>query len=79
MNVLMSTTGKPTYKRVNQESILNYADGRLITQSAAADSPGPEDPSQTVCDVAGWTMYFGIFHGGTCCKNLRKNLSAMQI
>jgi len=42
-----------------------YYDGRLITQSAAADRPGANDPSQQVCDVAGWTMYFGIFHGGT--------------
>ena len=38
-------------------------DGRLITQSAAADRPGPDDASQQACDVAGWTMYFGIFHG----------------
>jgi beta-glucuronidase len=51
--------------KVNQDLNFNYKDGRLITQSAAADRPGPEDPSQAVCDVAGWTMYFGIFHGGT--------------
>lgn len=41
----------------------NYPDGRLVTQSAAADRPGAYDPSQAVCDVAGWTMYFGIFYG----------------
>lgn len=41
----------------------NYPDGRLVTQSAAADRPGAHDPSQASCDVAGWTMYFGIFHG----------------
>jgi beta-glucuronidase len=51
--------------KVNQDLNFNYADGRLITQSAAADRPGPDDPSQAACDVAGWTMYFGIFHGGT--------------
>lgn len=51
--------------KVNQDLNFNYPDGRLITQSAAADRPGPEDPSQAACDVAGWTMYFGIFHGGT--------------
>jgi len=51
--------------RVKQEIQSLYPDGRLITQSAAADRPGPDDPSQQVCDVAGWTMYFGIFHGGT--------------
>ncbi|MGE5499363.1 MAG: glycoside hydrolase family 2 TIM barrel-domain containing protein, partial [Syntrophothermus sp.] len=46
-----------------QES--KFPDGRLLTQSAAADRPGPSDVSQSYCDVAGWTMYFGIFHGGT--------------
>ncbi|MBC8044822.1 MAG: T9SS type A sorting domain-containing protein [Rhizobacter sp.] len=43
----------------------NYDDGRLVTQSATAGSPGAADASQAVCDVAGWTMYFGIFHGPT--------------
>lgn len=43
----------------------HYDDGRLLTQSAAADQPGPEDPSMAPLDVAGWTMYFGIFHGGS--------------
>jgi beta-galactosidase len=43
----------------------NYPDGRLVTQSAAADRGGPADPSQDLLDVPGWTMYFGIFHGST--------------
>lgn len=43
----------------------SYRDGRLITQSAAADQPGFEDESMEPLDVAGWTMYFGIFHGST--------------
>lgn len=43
----------------------NYPDGRLVTQSAAADYPGYADETQTPLDAAGWTMYFGIFHGGT--------------
>ncbi|MFC5463953.1 glycoside hydrolase family 2 TIM barrel-domain containing protein [Lederbergia graminis] len=42
-----------------------YKDGRLITQSAAADQPGFEDESMEPLDVLGWTMYFGIFHGST--------------
>lgn len=42
-----------------------YPDGRLITQSAAADQPGFDDESMEPLDVAGWTMYFGIFHGST--------------
>jgi beta-galactosidase len=43
----------------------SYPDGRLITQSAAADQPGYHDESMEPLDVAGWTMYFGIFHGST--------------
>src|SRR5690625_787704 len=42
-----------------------YNDGRLITQSAAADQPGFADESMEPLDVAGWTMYFGVFHGST--------------
>lgn len=57
--------------KVNQDLNFNYKDGRLITQSAAADRPGPEDPSQAACDVGGWTMYFGIFHGGTYYEGTR--------
>ncbi|WP_246469695.1 glycoside hydrolase family 2 TIM barrel-domain containing protein [Cohnella nanjingensis] len=52
----------------------NYDDGRLITQSAAADQPGPEDPSMAPLDVAGWTMYFGIFHGSTYYEGTRQFL-----
>jgi beta-galactosidase len=38
-------------------------DGRMVVQSAAPELPGPFDPSQKVCDAAGWTMYFGVgFH-----------------
>ncbi len=43
----------------------NYDDGRLITQSSAGDRPGPGDITQDPLDVAGWTLYFGIFHGST--------------
>ncbi|MBK8947048.1 MAG: T9SS type A sorting domain-containing protein [Ignavibacteriae bacterium] len=43
----------------------NYDDGRLISQSPAADNPGPTDVTQSIVDIAGWTMYFGIFHGST--------------
>lgn len=41
----------------------NYNDGRLLTQSAAADKPGAADITQAPLDVAGWTIYFGIFYG----------------
>lgn len=50
-------------KRVNDELDSLYPDGRLVGQSAAADRPGPHDPSQAASDYAGWTMYFGIFYG----------------
>jgi beta-galactosidase len=51
--------------RLNTELDSQYPDGRYVTESAAADRPGPTDPTQAYCDVAGWTMYFGIFHGNT--------------
>jgi beta-galactosidase len=41
----------------------HYYDGRLSTQSSAADRPGYSDPSMAPLDVVGFTMYFGIFHG----------------
>ncbi|MFA7289557.1 MAG: glycoside hydrolase family 2 TIM barrel-domain containing protein [Melioribacteraceae bacterium] len=41
----------------------NYSDGRLVTQSAAADSPGASDPTIAPLDLASWTIYFGIFYG----------------
>ncbi len=41
----------------------NYNDGRLLTQSAAADKPGASDASQEPLDIAGWTIYYGIFYG----------------
>lgn len=50
------------YQSITSELKTQYPDGRMITQSAAADRPGPYDESQTQCDVAGWTMYFGIFY-----------------
>ena len=50
------------YQMIRNDIESQYPDGRLITQSAAADRPGPYDESQADCDVAGWTMYFGIFY-----------------
>lgn len=43
----------------------NYDDHRLVSQSSAADNPGAADITNGPLDVAGWTMYFGIFHGST--------------
>ena len=65
-NECLVVTGRETFIRnVNNELKSQYPDGRFVSQSAAADRPGTNDASQQACDVAGWTMYFGIFHGGT--------------
>lgn len=62
-NECKDVSGRSAFiQTVRAELEAQYADGRLITQSAAADRPGPNDESQSYCDVAGWTMYFGIFY-----------------
>ncbi|MEK3885509.1 glycoside hydrolase family 2 TIM barrel-domain containing protein [Paenibacillus sp. PL2-23] len=58
-------------KRLVKDLHEHYDDGRLITQSAAADQPGFNDPSMEPLDVAGWTMYFGVFHGSTYYEGTR--------
>ena len=79
-NECLDVDNRKTYiQRVWQDLNYKYKDGRLITQSAAADRPGPDDPSQAVCDVAGWTMYFGIFHGGTYYEGTRHFLGYANI
>ncbi len=40
----------------------NYPDGRLVTQSLAADGAVLTGGAQEDVDVAGWTMYFGVFY-----------------
>jgi beta-glucuronidase len=60
---------------IRQELNTRYPDGRFVSQSAAADRPGPADRSEPVCDVAGWTMYFGVFHGGTYYEGTRDFLA----
>ncbi len=49
--------------RIKDDLRNNYPDGRLLTQSSAANSPGYNDLTQFPLDIAGWTMYFGIFYG----------------
>lgn len=51
--------------RIKEDLRNNYPDGRLLTQSAAANIPGYNDLTQFPLDAAGWTMYFGIFYGKT--------------
>jgi beta-glucuronidase len=63
-------------RRLVQDLRERYDDGRLVTQSAAADQPGAHDPSMEPLDVAGWTMYFGIFHGGTYYEGTQSFLEA---
>ncbi|MDP1676788.1 MAG: glycoside hydrolase family 2 TIM barrel-domain containing protein [Bacteroidota bacterium] len=62
-NECKDVAGRITFlQSLKNEVESQYPDGRLLTQSAAADRPGPYDQSQEYCDVAGWTMYFGIFY-----------------
>ena len=56
---------KAYIERLHRDVDLNYNDGRFTVQSASADRPGADDETQNACDIAGWTMYFGVFHGGT--------------
>ncbi len=65
-------------RRLDTELDTRYPDGRFVTESAAADRPGPADPTQAACDVAGWTMYFGIFHGGTYYDGTKQFLTAAR-
>jgi beta-galactosidase len=66
-------------QRVNEDLKENYNDGRFITQSAAADRPGSTDDSQNACDVMGWTMYFGIFHGSTYFTGTNNFLNEVKV
>ncbi|MFO7679178.1 MAG: glycoside hydrolase family 2 TIM barrel-domain containing protein [Chloroflexota bacterium] len=50
-------------ERLTADYDAHLQDGRLLTQSAAADRGGPADSTQALVDVAGWTMYFGVFYG----------------
>ncbi len=56
---------RSTIERLHRDLDLNYNDGRFVIQAASADRPGADDLSQNATDVAAWTMYFGVFHGGT--------------
>ncbi len=59
-------TNRSIYNKMVVDDITqNYDDHRLISQSSAADNPGSADITQNPLDAAGWTMYFGIFHGST--------------
>ena len=50
-------------ERLTADYETHLQDGRLLTQSAAADRGGPADSTQALVDMAGWTMYFGVFYG----------------
>ena len=56
---------KAYIERLHRDVDLNYNDGRFVLQSAAGDRPGADDETQSACDIAGWTMYFGVFYGDT--------------
>jgi beta-glucuronidase len=50
-------------QRLTADYEQHLQDGRMLMQSAAADRGGPNDPTQAELDIAGWTMYFGVFYG----------------
>ena len=76
-NECLDVPDRATYIQTIQADIKNnYNDGRLVTQSAAADRPGPQDISQDNCDVAGWTMYFGVFYGNSNTTDTQNFLTA---
>jgi beta-galactosidase len=78
-NECLITTERGNFiNRLNVELDSQYPDGRLVTESAAADRPGPWDPTQVYADVAGWTMYFGIFHGSTYFSGTKHFLDTAQ-
>ncbi|MDQ6421565.1 glycoside hydrolase family 2 TIM barrel-domain containing protein [Paenibacillus sp. LHD-117] len=66
-------------ERLVRDSRERYDDGRLITQSAAADQPGAHDESMEPLDVASWTMYFGIFHGGEAYEGTKRFLEETHL
>ncbi len=66
-------------QRVHDELDRYYADGRLVTQSAAANRPGAHDASQAACDVAGWTSYFGVFYGSDYFNDTKNFLNQVQM
>jgi beta-galactosidase len=79
-NECLDQTNRQAFiQRLNTELDTQYPDGRLVTESAAADRPGPTDPTQDVCDLAGWTMYFGIFHGSTYYGGTRWFMQVAQL
>ncbi len=65
-------------EKVHHDLDTNYPDGRLVTQSAAADRPGPNDDSQYAVDVPGWTMYFGVFYGNEAYPDTKAFLEATR-
>ena len=65
-NECKEETNRLIYNEMMTEDIKNnFNDGRLVSQSSAGDIPGPTDITQAPLDAAGWTLYFGIFHGST--------------
>lgn len=62
-NECKEETGRLEYHNtIKSDYRTNYNDGRLLTQSAAADRPGVNDPTMAPLDIVGWTMYFGVFY-----------------
>jgi beta-glucuronidase len=57
-------------QRVADDYHQNINDGRLLTQSPAADSWRLSLMTQEPLDVAGWTTYYGIFYDGETMEDM---------
>lgn len=68
--------GLGAYDREIHEDHDLYDDGRMITQSLAAGATwGNTAPSNQWTDVAGWTLYYGVFYGDDPLEDTRDFLN----
>jgi beta-galactosidase len=84
--ILWSVCNEPMYYLVTTEKLrgyvkalhddldLNYPDGRLVTFSLAADGVKTTGGAIEAVDVAGFTMYYGVFYGSLITQETMKFL-----
>jgi beta-galactosidase len=61
-------------KALHDDLDLNYPDGRLVTFSLAADGVKTTGGAIEAVDVAGFTMYYGVFYGSLITQETMKFL-----
>ena len=84
--ILWSVCNEPMYYLITTEKLknytkglhddldLNYPDGRLVTFSLAADGVATTGGAVEDVDVAGFTMYYGVFYGSLITQETMKFL-----